>query len=85
MRVECSSNPRRDGGSAVSGLLPARISPDGRTATWNPALTRAARVRLAVRGASGGVEQRPTLNSGRARVREGEQIEGVSAEGEAAE
>lgn len=57
--------------------FPARISPDGLTATWNPALTRSARVRLVVRGADGSVAERPTGNSGRARVREGERIEAV--------
>jgi hypothetical protein len=57
----------------MSGVIPARISDDGRTATWNPALTRASRVRLVVRGAAG-EEQRESMNSGRARVREGERI-----------
>jgi hypothetical protein len=61
----------------MSGLLPARISADGRTATWNPALTRAALVRLQVRGPDGALTERPCLNSGRARVREGERIEAV--------
>jgi hypothetical protein len=59
--------------------LPARISPDGRTATWNPALTRAAHVLLRVRReADGAAEERRSLNSGRARVREGERIEAVT-------
>jgi hypothetical protein len=57
----------------MSVVIPARISDDGRTATWNPALTRASRVRLVVRSAAG-VEQRESMNSGRARVREGERI-----------
>lgn len=57
--------------------IPARISADGRTATWNPALTRAGMVSLRVLGASGGVEERRTSNSGRARVREGERIQAV--------
>ena len=56
--------------------IPARISDDGRTATWNPALTRAAHVLLRVRR-SDGVEERRSMNSGRARVREGERIEAV--------
>ena len=56
--------------------IPARISDDGRTATWNPALTRAAHVLLRVRR-SDGVEERRSMNSGRARVREGETIEAV--------
>ena len=57
--------------------LPARISDDGRTATWNPALTRAAHVLLRVRGGDGGTEERRSMNSGRARVRDGERIEAV--------
>lgn len=60
--------------------LPARISADGRTATWNPALTRAAHVTLRISREQGGTEQRRTMNSGRARVREGERIEAVTAE-----
>ena len=59
--------------------LPVRLSADGRTATWNPALTRAAHVVLHVRGADGAVETRRSMNSGRARVREGEQIAGIFA------
>jgi hypothetical protein len=57
--------------------IPARLSADGATATWNPALTRSARVLLRVRRRTGEVETRATLNSGRARVREGERIEAV--------
>ena len=57
--------------------LPARISGDGRTATWNPALTRAAHVLLRVRRVDGEVEERRSMNSGRARVRDGEAIEAV--------
>ncbi|MFL5537480.1 MAG: hypothetical protein ACJ8J0_00720 [Longimicrobiaceae bacterium] len=57
--------------------LPARISGDGRTATWNPALTRAAHVLLRVRRGDGDVEERRSMNSGRARVRDGEMIEAV--------
>jgi hypothetical protein len=68
----------------MSDALPARISADGRTATWNPALTRAARVRLRVREEGGVVVERPSSNSGRARVREGERIEAVHPEGAAA-
>ena len=56
--------------------IPARISDDGRTATWNPALTRAPHVLLRVRRGDG-VEERRSMNSGRARVREGETIEAV--------
>lgn len=60
--------------------LPVRLSDQGRTATWNPALTRAARVLLLVRGPGGAVERRPSVNSGRARVRDGERIEAVTPE-----
>ena len=63
----------------MSDDLPARLSADGRIATWNPALTRAAHVVLRVRGAEGNVETRRSMNSGRARVREGERIEGIAA------
>lgn len=59
--------------------LPIRISADGRSATWNPALTRAGRVVVRVRTSDGAVEARHSLNSGRARVREGERIESVIA------
>jgi predicted transcriptional regulator len=61
----------------VTDPIPARISDEGRTATWNPALTRAAHVLLRVRRAAGEVEERRSMNSGRARVREGERIEAV--------
>jgi hypothetical protein len=57
--------------------LPARLSDEGRTATWNPALTRAAHVLLRVRRPDGSVDERRSLNSGRARVRDGETIEAV--------
>ena len=63
----------------MSEVIPARLSGDGRTATWNPALTRAAHVLVRVRGASGEVESRRSMNSGRARVREGERIEAITA------
>jgi hypothetical protein len=59
--------------------LPVRISDEGRTATWNPALTRAAQVVLRVRRPDGEMEERRSVNSGRARVREGEAIETVVA------
>jgi hypothetical protein len=59
--------------------IPARLSDDGRTATWNPALTRAAHVLLRVVGADGAVQERRSMNSGRARVREGERIDSVVA------
>jgi len=61
----------------VTAPLPARLSDDGRTATWNPALTRAAHVLLRVRRADGTLDERRSMNSGRARVREGEAIETV--------
>lgn len=61
----------------MTAPLPARLSDDGRTATWNPALTRAAHVLLRVRRADGAIEERRSMNSGRARVREGEAIEAV--------
>jgi hypothetical protein len=57
--------------------LPVRLSDDGRTATWNPALTRAAQVVLDVRVADGTTESRRSMNSGRARVRENERIQAV--------
>lgn len=59
--------------------IPARLSDEGRTATWNPALTRAAHVLLRVRRADGTFEERRSMNSGRAKVREGERIEAVIA------
>lgn len=59
--------------------LPVRLSDEGRTATWNPAVTRAGQVVLRVRRPDGAAEERRSLNSGRARVREGERIEEVLA------
>ena len=64
----------------MSTPLPARLSEDRRAATWNPALTRAAHVLVRVRAATGEVEERRSMNSGRARVREGEEIEAVLAD-----
>jgi hypothetical protein len=58
--------------------LPVRLSADGRTATWNPGLTRATQVVLTVH-AAGGLEERRSMNSGRARVRDGERIASVAA------
>jgi hypothetical protein len=60
--------------------IPTRLSDDGRTATWNPALTFAAQVLVRVRMPGGGVEERRSMNSGRARVRDGEAIEAILAE-----
>jgi hypothetical protein len=57
--------------------IPARLSDDGRTATWNPALTRAQHVILQVMLVDGHREERRSMNSGRARVRDGERIESV--------
>lgn len=57
--------------------LRIRLSDGGRTATWNPAMTRAAQVILHVRCGDGTREERRTVNSGRARVRADETIEGV--------
>lgn len=59
--------------------IPVRLSDEGRTATWNPALTRAARVVLRVRRADGALEERRSMNSGRAKVRQDERIEEVLA------
>lgn len=54
--------------------IPARLSDEGRTATWNPALSRDTRVRLEVETSTGEVVHRSTMNSGRAKVREPERI-----------
>lgn len=56
------------------GDLPIRLRDDGRTATWNPAVTRAAQVVLHVGAEGGSIELRRSVNSGRARVRDGERI-----------
>lgn len=60
--------------------IPVRLSDEGRTATWNPALTRARHVVLRVVRSDGETEERRSMNSGRARVREGERIEQVLAD-----
>lgn len=54
--------------------IPARLSADGLVATWNPALSRDARVQLEVATAGGELVYRSTMNSGRAKVREPERI-----------
>jgi hypothetical protein len=72
----------RTDASSVTDPLPARISDDGRAATWNPALTRAAHVLVHVRCADGALVERRSMNSGRARVREDETIEAVVPAGE---
>lgn len=58
----------------------ARISDDGRVATWNPAMTFAGQVLVRVRLPDGRAEERRSMNSGRARVREGERIDAILAE-----
>ncbi|MDQ3387923.1 MAG: hypothetical protein M3483_00315 [Gemmatimonadota bacterium] len=62
--------------------LPVRLSDEGRTATWNPAMTPARRIILSVRRPDGKLEERSSLNSGRARVRADERIESVLSAGE---
>lgn len=64
----------------MSEPLPARISGDGRVATWNPALTFAPQVLVRVRLHDGSTSERRSMNSGRARVREGETIEAILAD-----
>lgn len=59
--------------------LPVRLSDEGRTATWNPAMTFAGQVLVRVRRADGTLEERRSVNSGRARVRQDETIEAVVA------
>ena len=59
--------------------IPARLSAGDTIATWNPALTRAQQVRLTVLRSDGSKEERVAMNSGRARVREGERIVAVRA------
>jgi hypothetical protein len=61
----------------VSDAIPFRASDQGRTATWNPALTRAGQVLLRVRRGDGALQERRSMNSGRARVLAGETIEAV--------
>ncbi|MEX2582783.1 MAG: hypothetical protein WD766_05895 [Gemmatimonadota bacterium] len=61
----------------MSHELTARLTPDRRTATWNPALTRSVHVIVAVRLPDGGLEERRSMNSGRVRVRDGERIERI--------
>ncbi len=60
-------------------ILPVRLSDEGRTATWNPAMTFAGQVLVRVRRADGTLEERRSVNSGRARVRQGERIEAIVA------
>lgn len=61
--------------------LRIRLSDDGRVATWNPAMTRASQVAIRVVGPGGAREDRRSVNSGRARVRDGETIESVTPVG----
>ncbi|HEV3052186.1 MAG TPA: hypothetical protein VGX50_17890 [Longimicrobium sp.] len=60
--------------------IPARISDDGRMATWNPGLTFATQILVRVRLPDGSVDERRSMNSGRARVREGEAILAILAD-----
>ena len=60
--------------------IPVRLRDEDRTATWNPALTRSAHVIIVVELGDGSSERRRSMNSGRARVREGERIASVLAE-----
>lgn len=57
--------------------IPARLSDDGRTATWNPAMTDGAHVLVRVRRGDGSTHERRSLNSGRARVRDPERIDAI--------
>ncbi|HEX8319681.1 hypothetical protein [Longimicrobium sp.] len=59
--------------------IPARLSDEGRTATWNPAMTFASHVLVRVRLPDGRLEDRRSMNSGRARVRGEEIIEAILA------
>ena len=76
--AQAASNPHRC--KTMAEPIPARLTDEGRTATWNPALTRAAQVILRVARADGSVEERRSMNSGRARVREDERIVEIVAE-----
>ena len=60
--------------------IAVRLSDRGRTATWNPAQTRAQHVQLRVRGPDGTEQVRRSMNSGRARVRDGESIVSVEVQ-----
>ena len=60
--------------------VPARLSSDGRIATWNPALTRAPHVTVEARLPTGELVSRTSLNSGRVKVREVERIERILAD-----
>ena len=64
----------------MTTALPVRLSADGCTATWNPALTRESHVTVKVRTATGEIVSRLSLNSGRVRVRPEERIERVVVE-----
>jgi hypothetical protein len=57
--------------------IPVRLRDEGRTATWNPAMTAAGQVILRIRREDGEIILRRTVNSGRARVRTGEVIDSV--------
>ena len=61
--------------------LPVRLSADGLTATWNPALTRESHVMVEVVTEGGEIVTRRSLNSGRVRVRGVERIQRILAGG----
>lgn len=75
--AQVASNPHD--ARRMAEPIPARLSDEGRTATWNPAMTRAPHVLLRVRRADGTLEERRSMNSGRAKVRAPERIEEVVA------
>jgi hypothetical protein len=62
-----------------SDPLPIRLANEDRTATWNPAVTRARQVLVHVVREDGSVDVRRSVNSGRVRVRPGERIRSVAA------
>ena len=80
MRARYSADAPPAPRSPLPEPIPARISDDGRVATWNPAMTFAPQVLVRVRLPGGEAEERRSMNSGRARVREGERIEAILAE-----
>jgi hypothetical protein len=79
---DAGDNPTRPSGAGQESDLPLRLSGDRRVATWNPGLARASHVILRVRSGDGTIAERLSMNSGRARVREGELIISVRAAAE---
>lgn len=59
--------------------IPIRLRNEGRSATWNPASSRAVQVLVHVRCEDGEVQIRRSVNSGRVKVRDTETIERVVA------